>query len=103
MRADLVGFLLLLLTLDLVPMAVLMRPTVRRARRCGVHVGPYAGGAWFGGLIAGFLLNGLMVQYFLFGPRALEPVPFAWQQVMVLASGMFGSAVAVGGVYLYLR
>jgi hypothetical protein len=103
MRLSILGFFLLLLVADTIPVAVGLRRIVGRARRAGIAFGPHATAAVFGGLCTGLLMNGLAVQTFLFGLGGVDPVPFRWQQVVVLAGGLLGSAAAVGSVWLHLR
>jgi len=103
MRLSILGFFLLLLAVDLIPALAFVARIVPRARAAGVPGGWHVGFALFGGLIAGMLVNGMAVQYFLFRAQQLDPFPFRWQVVLVIAGGLFGSAVAAGSVYWHLR
>jgi hypothetical protein len=103
MRLTVLGFFLFLLAVDLVPAAVAVwriqaRPKVDPRTRAW-HIG----GAIFGALIAGMVMNAATVQTFLLRPQQLPAVPRDWLVAAVIAAGVFGSACVSGAVYLHLR
>jgi MFS family permease len=103
MRLAILGFFLLLIAMDLVPALVAVARIVPRARAAGAPAGWHVGVALFGGLVAGMVMNGLTVQYFLLRAQQMHPFPFRWQSVLVIASGIGGSTVVAAGVYCHLR
>ena len=103
MRLSVLGFFFLLLAVDSIPAVVAILRMLARGRAAGVRVGWHVGVAIFACLIAGILLNGLAVHYILFRSQQLDPVPVDWQTSLVIASGLSGSALAAGAVYLHLR
>jgi hypothetical protein len=103
MRLAAVVVLILVFVVNLVPILIAVRWIGRRARAAGVPPGWHVGAAAFGGLIAGLLATGLTVQVFLFGPGPAAEVPFGWQGLLIVVSGLCGSALAAGGACLHLR
>jgi len=103
MRLSVLGFFFLLLAVDSVPAVAVIVRILARGRTAGVRVGWHVGVAVFACLIAGIVFNVLTVQYVLFRAQQLDPFPFEWQAVLILVSGLCGSAVAAAAVYLHLR
>jgi hypothetical protein len=97
------GFFALMVVLDLVPALVFLHRILARARAAGVSTKPHAGVAVYSGVMAGITGNGAGAWYCLHRMWAMDPVPSAWQTPLVIGSGVFGSAVAAGAVYLHQR
>jgi hypothetical protein len=103
MRVSAFGFLVFLIVLNALPALFVIVRIVRRARAAGVPAVWHVMFALFGGVIAGMVMEGLVVQYFLRHAKAMDPLPGRWQVLIVIAAGIGGSALAAAGVYLHLR
>lgn len=96
-------FFVLLLVLDVLPVAVLVWRVLARGRAVGVPAGVPAGFAFFLGMLGGMGLQGATARYLVDQAQQMQPTPRGLETALVLLTGPLGATLAAGAVYLHFR
>ena len=93
----------LLVVVDLVPVAVFARRMARRARGAGVAADRHYVFAFLGGLAGGLAMQGITLEWLVSQMHQPEPVSYRLGMAALILNGLLGSAIVAGCVYLHFR
>lgn len=96
-------FFVLLLVLDVVPVAVLVWRVLARGQSLGVPAGVPAGFAFFLGMLGGMGLQGATARFLVDQAQQMQPTHRGLETALILLTGPLGATLAAGAVYLHFR